>query len=141
MSDATAARETFVSGFYHVEAYPMASSVTILKGCLVNLSATHYAQHASDTASEMCIGIAHETKTNTGADGADFIQVRHGADEDLVLTHAVGNVDLTVYVLDNQTVGLAAATNNDIPVGRCKGQGITGTTHSRIHVEPALAIA
>ena len=106
--------------------YGMSSGVTIYKGTLVSLS-DGYAQAASDTASEVFVGVAMETKTeSTSSDGGTDIKVhRTGLFRFAKTSAAVTDIGTIFCITDDQTV--AADTTNDIVCGKCAG--IDGTTH------------
>lgn len=100
--------------------FPIAATTKIVEGALVNVNAAGYAVNATDTTGERCVGVAsQETDNTTGAAGdADAIVWTGGAID--VLTNfsaTIANVGDKVYVVDNQTVDLAAVTTNDVLVG------------------------
>jgi len=100
--------------------FPLAAATKIVEGALVNVNAAGYAVNATDTTGERCVGVAsQECDNTTGAAGdADAIVWTGGAID--VLTNfsaTIANVGDKVYVVDNQTVDLAAVTTNDVLVG------------------------
>lgn len=91
----------------------MKGATTIYKGAMVAVTSAGYALPAAATATNVTIGIAQETKTNSGADGAAEISVRCGvfgfensASSDLIAGTEIG---LNCYVVDDNTV---AKTSN-----------------------------
>lgn len=103
-----------------VLSYKMAA-VKVLEGALVNINAAGYATNATDTTNEIFVGVADQTVDNSaGAAGDLELQVRIGGVVNVVsnFSAAQTNVSDQVYVIDNQTVDLAAVTTNDILVGR-----------------------
>ncbi len=97
----------------------MAAATTIYLGALVCADAAGNAVPASDTAGLFVMGRAEEQVVNAGAAGAKRIPVAKGVfrfANDGNITQA--NVGDDATVVDDQTVGLAAGTTNDIIVGR-----------------------
>lgn len=99
--------------------------VTIPAGVIVAVAgATGLADNAADTAAMKVVGrSAHRCDTSSTADPKDeFCIVETGVFAYLPSANllALGDAALftTVYVVDNQTVGLAADLTNDIPAGR-----------------------
>lgn len=96
-------------------------STKILEGALVSANAAGYAVNAADIANTFFIGVADETCDNSaGADGAKKVKIRCGGIIDVAVSDTISQANIMdpVYVVDNQTVGLAATTTNDVPVGR-----------------------
>lgn len=116
MTALAAERETLKYGAGPVPemlSLPMKGSTTIYKGAIVAMTSAGYALPGAATATNITMGIASETKTNSGADGAAEIQVRCGvfafensASSDLIATTEIGK---TCYVVDDNTV---AKTDN-----------------------------
>jgi hypothetical protein len=88
----------------------MATGVTIYQGGMVAVNATGFAVPAAPGSTRV-IGVAEETKTNAGADGAATVRIRRGAFKfankagDLVTQALLG---ASCYVEDDQTVRLTA---------------------------------
>mgnify|MGYP000514625880 CR=1 FL=1 len=100
--------------------FPIAATTKIVEGALVNVNAAGYAVNATDTTGERCVGVASQETDNTaGAAGdADAIVWTGGAiDVTTSFSATIANVGDKVYVVDNQTVDLAAVTTNDVLVG------------------------
>jgi len=102
--------------------YPMKASEAIVAGALVNIDSNGYAVSATESASDLlCVGVALETKTASATNGADSISV--DTDGIYLFTHGTDDAAITeigdvMYVVDNNTVDDAAATNTaDIPAG------------------------
>lgn len=103
-----------------IESLAMNASTTIYQGAIVCRDAEGYARAAADTASFAVCGIAEETVTNSGADGAAYIKVIRG----VVAPFAIQSTSITVadigynaMVQDDNTVTDATTAANDIPVG------------------------
>lgn len=99
---------------------PMAA-VKLYKGALVAFNTAGYATLAADTASFTFGGIAYETVDNSGgAAGAVEVRIKRRGVVELNFsgTAAQANVGLPVYMVDDNTVALAATTTNDVLVGR-----------------------
>lgn len=93
----------------------------IWEGALVMVNAAGYAVNATDTAGGVIAGIADETVDNSaGSVGDKSIKLRRKGIFEFVFggTATIADVNTLVYVVDNQTVDLAAATTNDVLVGR-----------------------
>ena len=101
--------------------FQVAASTTIPEGALVSINAAGYAVNATDAANDVFVGVADETIDNSsGAAGAKKIKIRRTGVFTVVFagTATIADVNTLVYVVDNQTVNLAAATTNDVLVGR-----------------------
>lgn len=98
---------------------PLAASTKIYAGGLV-ATLNGYAVPAGDTASHIVIGRAEEQVDNSsGAAGAKSMAVSRGVfrfNNAGTITQA--NVGANATVVDDNTVGLAAGTTNDIVAGR-----------------------
>lgn len=98
----------------------VAASTKIFKGSNVNYGASGYAKKASDTASESFAGVAMESCDNsTGGNGDSVVRVWLEG----VFSMNCSGADRTwegkdVYAVDDNVVALAAATTNDVKVGR-----------------------
>ena len=101
-------------------AYQVKSNAEIFAGSLVCIDPTGHAVPGSDTAGLKFLGISRGYVDNTGgADGALSVEVwRHGSFELATTDMTKGNVGDSVFVVDDQTVGLAATTTNDVPCGK-----------------------
>ena len=103
-----------------VRSYPVATGVTIQQGGMVALNAAGFAKAAA-TGDTKVVGVAEETLTNSGANGAVEVRVRRGAFKfankggDLVTQAHVATPALC-YVEDDQTVRATAAAT--IAAGR-----------------------
>jgi len=105
----------------NVLSYPVKASTKIVEGALVNLTGG-YATNATDTASDIFVGVADETADNSAVavDGNIRVKVVPKGVIEVVAGFSAAATDcgVKVYAMDNQTVGLAATTTNDILVGR-----------------------
>lgn len=119
MANLTAAREDNRQDGILV-AVPM-SAVKLWKGSTVANNTAGFAAKAADTSGFSLAGVAFETVDNSaGANGDLNIRVwRKGVFEfNFSGTAVQANVGLLVYMVDDNLVGLAATTTNDVPVGR-----------------------
>lgn len=120
MADLTAARAV-QRGQGHIRPYKLAASTKIFAGAIVsvNSSSSGYAVNGSDAANRKFVGVADKTADNSaGAAGAKKVRVWATG----VFDFACSGADQTwvgqkVYIVDNQTVALAATTTNDVLVG------------------------
>jgi predicted RecA/RadA family phage recombinase len=118
MANLTAARAV-QRGDGIIRPYKVAA-VDIFAGALVSVvPATGYAQRAGDTATHKFVGVADKTVKNAGgAAGAKKVRVWAKGVFDLACSGADQTwVGQKVYVVDDQTVALAATTTNDVLVG------------------------
>jgi len=100
-------------------AYPVKGGATVYAGSLVCIDANGYALPGADTAGYRFVGVARGYADNSaGSDGDVSIEVwRRGCFEFACAGMTLADVGGSVYVLDDQTVGLAATATNDIPCG------------------------
>lgn len=99
---------------------PVAANGVIFKGGLVSTDATGFAVAASDTANEAVVGIADDTRDNTGGANGDLeVRVRKGTFELETAGTVVDQADAgrPVYVADDQTVEKIAGVTNNIVAG------------------------
>lgn len=84
----------------------MAASTTIYAGGLVCVNASGYAVPATTTAGFRVVGVAQETKTNSGSNGAATIEVRRGPHKFVINSTDITQAHLfkQAYVVDDQTV-------------------------------------
>lgn len=97
--------------------YLMKASTTIYAGGMVSLDANGLALPASDTATDKgVVGLALQTVTSA-ASGSYYVECEEGvfllAGSSLTQAGQGGKVT----IVDDQTVGLAAGTTNDITAG------------------------
>ena len=102
-------------------AFPMAATALVLAGCLACLNTSDQLVDGADTAGLRFAGVVREYVDNSdGAAGDEDGEVWTEGEFALAGTgFAAGDVGKTVFLLDNQTVGLADAAGVDqmIPVG------------------------
>jgi hypothetical protein len=100
------------------ERFPQAA-VKIWKGALVALNTSGFATNAADTASFRIIGVATETVDNSaGAAGDKSIIVEWNHWELFTSSGVAATAEgAEATVVDNDTVGVAADTTNDVLVG------------------------
>ena len=100
--------------------YPVKGGVKLYAGSVVCVNAGGYALPGADTAGLKFVGVARGSVDNSGGpDGAVNVEAwRKGSFEFACSGMARGNTGDAVYVVDDQTVGLAATTTNDIPCGK-----------------------
>ena len=121
MAALAADRNTQVKGEKKRTFYmPVAASTKIYAGAMVSVvSGTGYAIPAADTASHVVMGRAAAQADNTsGAAGAISVEVETGCFKYAVSSVTQANVGQNATVVDDQTVGVAAGTTNDIVAGK-----------------------
>ena len=119
--------------------FPVAATEKIYGGALVCVNAAGYALEGSDTANLIFQGIAMNQKDNgSGANGdLDVVLRRRGLVKvimDTVIT--IANVGDNVYLVDDQTVDIAANVTHNIFCGIIAGY--IDTTHAWVDIEPAI---
>lgn len=120
MADATAARDVKRSQGDIITLQVEAGDV-IYAGTIVNIDADGYGIKGADTAGHVLGGIACDTVDNTGgADGAKEVAVYTEGTFEFAFSGTAAQTDVgtNAYVVDNQTVALAATTTNDVLVGK-----------------------
>lgn len=107
-----------------VTAHKVKAATQIFKGSLVCADTTGFAVPGSDTAGQIFLGVAIEDADNTaGANGDVSVRVMARG----VFSFAKGgsvtqsNLGGPLYIVDDQTVAVAAAVGNDIQAGRLEG--------------------
>lgn len=102
--------------------YPFLMGVeNIYEGALVAINAAGYAVNAGDDANAVVVGVADETKDNSGGSAGDeYIKVRRSGVFTFVAAWSAAQADVNtlVYASDNQSVDLVGTTTNDVLVGR-----------------------
>src|SRR5687767_11128233 len=100
--------------------YAVEAGEHIYKGALCMLDTDGYLQVGADTASKIFAGVSYEESDNSsGADGATYCRVyKSGTFEFNASSAAQSWVGLTVYIVDDNTIALAATTTNDVAVGK-----------------------
>ena len=91
----------------------------VYKGALVMVSAAGYAIAGDDTADCFFVGLSlKEVDNSSGSAGDTSVRVnREGTYVYACTGMTQANVGDTVYIVDDQTVGLAATTTNDVQCG------------------------
>lgn len=119
--------------------FPVDDADKIYAGAFVCVNADGYAVAGADTAGLIFVGVAMEQKDNTsGSDGDLTVNVRRRGLFKATLGTAISqaNVGDNVFLVDDQTVDLAANTTNDIFCGIIAGY--IDSTHAWIDIEPAI---
>jgi hypothetical protein len=104
-----------------VSAQPVKGGSRIYKGSLVCADSTGYAVPGADTANFVFLGIALEEANNIGgANGAISVRVQTLGVFSFAKSGSItqANVGANLYIVDDQTVALAATTTNDILCGQ-----------------------
>jgi hypothetical protein len=120
-------------------AFPVINADCIYGGSLVCVNAAGYALPGSDTAGLIFEGVAMNRADNTlGAAGAINVNLRRRGLFKVTLATAItiANVGDNVFLVDDESVDLAANTDNDIFCGII-AQYIDAT-HAMIDIEPAI---
>jgi hypothetical protein len=118
---------------------PVDDADLIYGGALVCVNADGYAVPGSDTVGLIFMGVATERKDNSlGLDGALSVNVRRRGLVKMTLGTAItqANVGDNVFLVDDQTVDIAANTTNDIFCGIIAAY--IDSTHAWVDIEPAV---
>lgn len=118
---------------------PVGAAETIYGGSFVCVGADGYAVPGADTAGQIFMGVAMEQQDNSsGSDGDLDVVVRRRGLVKAILDTAItqANVGDNVFLVDDQTVDLAANTDNDIFCGIIAEY--IDATHAYIDIEPAI---
>lgn len=110
------------------------SAVKVFKGSLLANNTAGYAAKAADTSGFTLAGIAHEQVDNSaGAAGDKTVRVYRTGIVELNFSGTATQADVgkVVYMVDDNTVGLAATTTNDVIVGRI----VSFVTATKVRVE------
>lgn len=94
--------------------YPVEAGESIVQGALVMVDTDGYLTHAVDTANCKVVGIADESVTNSGADGAAFCRVKSGVSVKIAASSVASyTFDAPLlYVVDNNTVDETTPANS-----------------------------
>lgn len=114
MAALTTDRNTVSKLSLQLKSYPVAASTQIYKGGLVCVGSAGFLEMAADGAGNVCVGVAHENVNNTadGTGGALSCRVESGRAYSMAGSGlSQGDVGLTVYVVDDQTVSATPGAN------------------------------
>lgn len=101
--------------------FQVAAATKIYEGSLVSVNSAGYAIPSGDNSGDVFVGVASKGVDNTsGAAGAVEVEVYTYGVIDVVSNFSAAQTNVTdlAYVVDSQTVDLAAVTTNDVKVGR-----------------------
>lgn len=118
---------------------PVYQATTIYAGALVAVNASGYAIPASDTSGLFFMGVAREYVDNSsGSSGDKTVTVRRRGLFKMTLGHSisVANIGDNVFVVDDQTVDVAANVTNAIFCGNITGY--ISSASAWIDIEPAI---
>jgi len=119
--------------------FPVDDGDKIYGGALVAVNADGYAVPGADTAGLIFQGVALEQVDNTsGNDGDKSVVLRRRGLFKMTLGHTItqANVGDNVFLVDDQTVDVAAQTTHDIFCGIIAG--FIDGTHAWVDIEPAI---
>lgn len=105
----------------NILSYPVAASTKLIEGALVALNTSGVLVNGADTASFKFVGVLDETADNSSGSAGDVrgkVWTYGVIDVAANFSAAAGDCGKQVYLVDNQTVDLAANTTNDVLVGR-----------------------
>lgn len=120
MADATAARDVKRSPGDLITV-PVDDGDTIYAGTIVMVNTAGYAVKGADTASCVFVGVAADTVNNaSGSDGDKKVACYTEGTFEFAFSGTAdqASVGKACYIVDNQTVALAATTSNDVLVGK-----------------------
>lgn len=105
----------------NILSYPVAASTKLIEGALVALNTSGLLVNAADTSGFKFVGVLDETADNSAGSAGDVrgkVWTYGVIDVVAGFSAAAGDCGKQVYIVDNQTVDLAAVTTNDVLVGR-----------------------
>lgn len=119
-------------------AFPVNGTSKIYAGALVCVDADGYLVPGADTAGLIFQGIAMQQRDNASGDDGDQLCVvqRRGLVKCAIAAATQANIGDSVFLVDDETVGLAATTTNDIYCGIIAGY--VDATHVWVDIEPAI---
>jgi hypothetical protein len=119
-------------------AFPVNGTSKIYAGALVCVDADGYLVPGADTAGLIFVGWATQQRDNTSGDDGDQVCVvqRRGLVRCDIASVTQANIGDSVFLVDDETVGLAATTTNDIYCGIIAGY--IDATHVWVDIEPAI---
>lgn len=119
-------------------AFPVNGTSKIYAGALVCVDADGYLVPGADTAGLIFQGIAMQQRDNASGDDGDQLCVvrRRGLVKCAIAAATQANIGDSVFLVDDETVGLAATTTNHIYCGIIAG--FVDTTHVWVDIEPAI---
>ena len=119
-------------------AFPVNGTSKIYAGALVCVDADGYLVPGADTAGLIFQGIAMQQRDNASGDDGDQLCVvqRRGLVKCAIAAATQANIGDSVFLVDDNTVGLSATTTNDIYCGIIAGY--VDTTHVWVDIEPAI---
>jgi hypothetical protein len=100
--------------------YPVKANTKVPAGTLVCIDSSGWAVPAADSAGYKFVGVAYAQADNIGgANGDKYVRCRRTDSWKFAYTGSLSqaNVGDAVYIVDNQTVALAASTTQDIKAG------------------------
>lgn len=119
MAALTKERDTPHKGKPRVINVGLKANAIVFAGGIVAVDSSGWAVAAGDTATHKVFGRAEQSANNTGgANGAIRIDVAVGTFKYASATIAQADVGTFATIVDDQTVGLAAGTTNDVIAGR-----------------------
>lgn len=120
-----------------VTAHPIKASTHIYKGSIVCSDATGYAVPGDDASGQTVLGVALEEADNSsGANGALSVRVQTSGVFSFAATGTItqASIGAGLFVVDDQTVALAATTTNDVAVGRLEALDGSGYVWARLQL-------
>ncbi len=123
-----------------LQGYNLNAGAVIYKGALICVDpADGYAVEGADTATLVFVGVAEEPGDNSaGADGDVGIRVRKSGSFVYNFSGAWAQtlISKAVYIVDDNTVALAATTTNDVLCGYVVA--LVGTSQVRVRIDRAV---
>jgi len=119
--------------------HPVDDGDTMYAGALSAFNADGYLVPGSDTAGLVFAGVSLDYGDNSdGVDGDVSVRVRRKGVYKMTISGTItqANVGNKVFLVDDQTVGLAATTTNDIFCGVIVEY--IDSTHAYVDIEPAV---
>lgn len=123
---------------HHVQNVPMAAGVTIFQGAMVDKNAAGFYKAAATNTTDACRGVAMQTKTNPGANGAASIEIafgvwnmRNSSAGEAIVASDIGS---PCFAVDDETVAKTNGTNTRHAAGTVWDVRPDGTVD--VHFKP-----
>lgn len=96
----------------------LADSQTVYEGAIIMRNSSGDPIVGADTASCVAMGVASEAVTSGTSNTTKFVKIEYGHEEWFAVSSITkASIGVNVTIVDDQTIGLAAATTNDVALG------------------------
>lgn len=96
----------------------LADSQTVYEGAIIMRNSSGDPIVGADTASCVAMGVASEAVTSGTSNATKLVKIEYGHEEWFAVSSVTkASIGVNVTIVDDQTIGLAAATTNDVALG------------------------